>query len=214
MFMDESKRIVFLLILFLCITGCMQTAPIVKPSTVISTSDGLLSLSLTLENRKSGWFSNDRMQAWFYYRRYGSNEEVRLRSHSYTPFGSKDEIEGDENKSGRLLLLSLAEGKYELINWELVVPSGTASKYIYPKNPKPIPFVVTPGEILYIGSLNLNVLYGENIFGIEIPAGAIASASDESERDIKLLHAKYPKFSAWPVSVKIPDLSPLTSESE
>ncbi|MBI4693706.1 MAG: hypothetical protein HY749_06770 [Gammaproteobacteria bacterium] len=192
------------------LTGCVETAPMVKPTTVVAQSDGLFVASVTNKDRDSGWLSSSKTTASFFYCKAGERESIRIDSHAFSLFPQQNDFDGHGKQSGRLVVVALAPGEYFLTGWVLHVPSGNVYTDIYPEHPTPIAFEIRPHEVLYAGNLNLDVLYSDANFGISFVSGARASGKNRSDRDLPLLYAKEQRFRDWPVRTEVPDISVLS----
>ena len=53
-----------------------------------------------------------------------------------------------------------------------------------------IPFVVQPGKAVYLGNYQANVVWGRNIVGIPVTAGAFFVVEDRLQQDVQLARAR------------------------
>lgn len=190
------------LVLGLLLGGC-STNPALKDAmlgeqSVVPDGKGAIMASVT---------KSDGEDAWFFYRMKGASEGLRLDAIGYSmldDFGLGPDDYPEDPKDGRLLLLKAEPGVYELYDWKLYVTSGGGYSYFSPKEFKPLRFTVEEGKITYLGNLHLEALYGRNIVGMRVIAGAEAKNLDEREVDMLLLKSKHPKVSHMPVVVDLP----------
>lgn len=118
-----------------------------------------------------------------------------------------------ENISGRgiLFVIELDPGKYAFKGWHATQGSYTS---VTPTNPKEFSFEVKPGKIIYIGDLEFSLIFGKNIFGIGVLAGADQSIVDSYHRDIKVMAEKYPGIDVDRITKSLMvDTSEITKES-
>lgn len=111
-----------------------------------------------------------------------------------------------EDVWGRVYVREFAAGSYTLSGWWLEYHTGVSSNSISPKKPPtPIKFDVQPGSVTYIGNVHGSLLWGKNLFGIPLVAGAIPEIRNEAERDMKLILKDYPQLEG---KVVVSPLSP------
>ena len=182
--------------------GCASMTGTIQGNQPVDKSKGVLLAGLTADDKG---YVND---AWYYYRKKGSKEELRLDALGTNLFGKPDDYPEDKSKDGRLVAIPLDAGEYELFSWTLYINQAGGYGYIKPKNsPPPLSFSISPGKITYLGNLHLNTFTGKNLFGISIPAGAEPDIRDNQSVDMPLLKVKYPNLNDWPVQVSVPDAS-------
>lgn len=100
-----------------------------------------------------------------------------------------------DNAWGTLYVREFTAGHYELSSWGLHQDTGMAVNSFTPKQPPaPIAFEVRPNTITYIGNIHGSLLWGENMFGIDLVSGAIPQIKNEAQRDIKMILKDYPQF--------------------
>jgi hypothetical protein len=147
------------------------------------------------------------MDAWFFYRKKGSSDELRLDAFGMAGLLMKpNDFAGRDTRKGRLLALPLEPGEYELFNWTLYVTRLGGYGYLSPKTlPPPHPFAIRAGEITYLGGLHIDLILGKNLFGISMVFGGNPDIADQSTRDLLLLKEKYPNLSALPIRNAVPD---------
>ncbi len=92
---------------------------------------------------------------------------------------------------GKLFVIELGPGKYAFDGWHATQGSYTS---VTPTDPKKFTFEVKSGEVTYIGELEFNLIFGKNIFGIGVLAGAEQTIADSYDRDIKVASEKYPNI--------------------
>lgn len=100
----------------------------------------------------------------------------------------KNDFKDNKVSRGGVFVFSLPKGSYEFNKW--LVFNGGAD--ITPRNPKRAVFNVEPGSVTYLGNLNMNLVDGENFFGMTLVFGGIPEVRDMFERDIPLAKANYP----------------------
>lgn len=112
------------------------------------------------------------------------------------------------NADGVVHAQILNPGKYKLTGWSL---STGINLFIHPKKLEPIYFEITPGRVTYLGSLNMNNSYGENIFGTPLARGGIVTLSDEEQRDIDIFSKLAPQV-LLPIENQVPKVRIWLSE--
>ncbi len=181
------------------VSGCATNSLTPKNAHKVTKEEGVVFASVTRGIKQRGaLMTNDGVSASFFYRQAGQDAPGRaMNSDTSSLLGTgTDEV---KIRHGKLNVANLKPGTYEIYKWLLFVPGGTSYKTIEPKAFEPIQFEVKEGTASYLGHLHLETTYGENVFGIEIEAGAIPSCEDQSERDIKLFNTYYRAFNSWPV---------------
>ncbi len=195
--MNKLKLVngVFLIVLTLIVSSC-ATRPnmLVKPDVELPKDTGIILASIT---------KNGGSDAWFYYKKKGSEEEFRMDAVGVSNLADKNLSE--DSKRGRLLAFKAEPGNYDLTRWEMYVFTYPSYKYISLKEFVPLEFDVTAGKITYLGNLHLDAILAENFFGVKLPFGAISNISDESQRDIENLKEKYSNISDGPITKQVPD---------
>lgn len=105
------------------------------------------------------------------------------------------EISDGGKEVGRLASLRLPPGRYELFDWTVRKPDDYGGVKYAPARSFSYPFTVKPGQIVYIGQLNLHLT----------SAGGRLSITDERARDLAQLAITAPTLPA--ASVEIGTLS-------
>jgi hypothetical protein len=96
---------------------------------------------------------------------------------------------------GRIYVRQLAAGRYEFTDWELVQETGIGSRSLTPRaRAAPLAFEVRPSQVIYLGCIHARVVWGQNVFGIPLAAGAIPEVRDEYTRDVALSTKTYPQL--------------------
>lgn len=152
------------------------------------------------------------MNAWFYIRKKGEadrRQAIRLAAKPLFAMGGGSGLSGSfrtidfpdtPDREGRVQAVPLEPGEYELYTWVLDIQVVGGYGSISPKvPPTPIPFVISPGSVTYLGSLHGQTIMGKNLFGMDVPGSGTTDITDKSERDIPMLLDKYPMLNGWPV---------------
>lgn len=173
----------------------------IDPTTKIEMTKGVLLAAITSDG------SPQVMDAWFFYRKRGTTEELRLDAFGMAGLIKKpNDFGGTDSRTGRLIALPLEPGEYELFNWMLYVTRLGGHGYISPKTPPPPhSFTIRSGEITYLGGLHIDTILGKNTFGVSLAFGGNPDVTDQSARDLPLLKTKYPNLANWPVQTSVPD---------
>jgi len=169
-----------------------------KPTTKVSPKNGVIVASVTKSGRSS--------DAWFYYKKSGTNDEKRMDAVGLVMIKAPDDFPNEKNKTGRLLAFEAPAGNYDLTRWEIYIYT-TGPGYIKPKKIEPLPFSVKAGQVTYLGNLHIDTLSGKNIFGLPIPVGGVATIRNKKNIDLPLLKKKYPNLSHLPVTVSVPKVT-------
>lgn len=138
--------------------------------------------------------SNDKL-TWFWSKSF-SVARVRLLQ------GIESDYEG---VFGKLIVLELKAGDYALVNWGY--QDGMNKAWGPIGNVAKVPFRVTAGRATYLGSLEPQLMHGEDIFG-RAAARAWPTAADRSRRDVSLLLRKCPQVDIMDVDIAPLDLRP------
>lgn len=198
--MDMRKSLILWLVVSLA-TGCASMSDTVDPMATIEPSKGVLLAGVTSDG-------NDQvMDAWFYFRKKGENQELRLDAFGMAGlFKKPNDFEGRDSHKGRLIALPVDPGEYELFNWTLYVSRLGGYGYISPKTPPPPhSFTIKAGEITYIGGLHIDTISGKNSFGISLAFGGNPDITDQTSRDVSVLKTKYSNLINWPIQTSVPD---------
>lgn len=165
----------------------------VKPSHEHKTDTGIIYGTLSKTGGSDGWI---------FIRKKGEKKETRIDA---VGFGSGKDIRSGMTR-GNLFVKSLEPGTYEITNWMLFVYQGSYSYYyLSPKSPPKIEFQVSPGEAVYLGSFNIQSIFGKNVFGLPITVDARGNIRDQLQRDTAIFNRKYPKLRHLPVRHSVPD---------
>ena len=181
--------------------GCTSMPTAIDPHAKIDKSKGIILAAVTNDNNPQV------MDAWFFYRKKGSDEGLRMDAYGMAGLLSKpNDFQGQEQRTGRLLALPLEPGEYELINWMLYIYQPLGYGYLSPKTPPPPhSFTIDPGTVTYLGNLHIDTMVGTLFLGLPIPVGGNPDIIDRQELDISLMHTKYPNLNGWPVNISVPD---------
>lgn len=181
--------------------GCASMPSPIDPNDKLDPNNGVILASVTSDNNRFV------MDAWFYYRKKGSNQMNRLDAFGVAGILSKPtDYPSQNSRIGRLIALPLEPGEYELFNWTLYIRQFGGYGYLSPKSsPPPHTFTISPGTITYLGNLHIDTIVGKNIIGMEIPIGGNPDLIDGQERDFPLLQEKYPNLRGMPIKSSIPD---------
>ena len=197
-----ATRIVLICAIAVFASGCTYSRikPI-KANEIIDRRKGVLLAAVTSD----GHFAIK--DAWYFFRKKGTEEELRLDAFGLGGlFIKPDDYPDQKTIDGRLLAVILEPGDYELIGWMLYVSRAGGYGYISPKSPpQPFPFTISSANITYLGNLHIDTVLAKNFFGIKIPAGGIPRISDNLEVDALLMKKKYPKLVDWPIRTSIPN---------
>ncbi len=194
------KKIV--LVLFLAITLSACGTPNVRKDYALgeTTGKGLVVGSLTRSKSNLGFqgFSAAVSGIGIHYRHIGTGKRGRIEIDSALlgPLYSGDFA----NAKGELFVVELSPGSYVFEKWSALQGSYTS---VTGEMPAPIEFRVLANKAVYLGNLNLEIVYGRNLFGIGIVAGGKIVAKDARSRDIVLLKKKYPNIAAEEVVYEI-----------
>lgn len=198
--MRMPKDILLWLVLLLTV-GCASMPDPIDPTAKVDIKKGILLAAITSDG------SSQVMDAWFFYRKKGTTEELRLDAFGMAGLLKKpNDFEGKDSRMGRLIALPLEPGEYELFNWMLYVNRLGGYGYLSPKTPPPPhSFTIRPGEITYLGGLHIDTILGKNPFGISLAFGGNPDITDQTVRDLSVLKTKYHNLTNWPVQTSIPD---------
>jgi hypothetical protein len=148
----------------------------------LSAGEGTVVMSATLPAQSSERHSDISL---LYRRVYSSNVDTVPVNHGYL-FDRYDAIVEDGMRTGRLVVLTLAAGRYEFYGYRRP-PAMSVQRY--PNADylvgSPIRFVVMPGRISYAGNLELR---------FDLSAEAEWFAKDERDRDMSIFFARHPEL--------------------
>jgi len=179
---------------------------------------GLLVVSMTMPKFSHGHLSN---LAWSLHFRPTTAGAKRSFRRSIT-------LERESNVTGRTIrsdlgkevfgvvfAVDLPAGEYVLTHWYL--DGNTTSLNIRTKNARELPFSIRAGRATYVGSLEMKVDSGKNLFNQEVMSDAGILFSDQHERDVAVLFRKFPLITADQIDVEVtidPSWQSLSQESE
>jgi len=102
--------------------------------------------------------------------------------------------------AGRVMSLRLPAGAYEFYAWALKTPAGQSGGTEYaPQRPFSYQFVVKPGQVTYIGQLNLHLSERKT---------QKITVEDRRERDLTILEKKVPSIGGVPVVFEVGRVRP------
>ena len=181
--------------------GCASISRPIDPTAKIDTKKGILLAAVTSDGEKLV------MDAWFFYRPKGTNEELRLDAFGELGLIMKpNDFKGKDSSMGRLLAVSLNPGEYELFYWMLYYHNYVTNNYLEPTiPPPPHSFTIRAGEITYLGDLHIDTILGKGPFGLPVVSGGNPDITDQIDRDLPVLKEKYPNIANWPLQSSIPD---------
>jgi len=189
------------------LTGCANL-PSGEPSQELANKiNGVVAASVTF--KKDTQTNN----TWYYIRKKGEADKDKfIRLSAVKPFstglenlgslpfigGGSSTFANRPDREGRVLAVSVEPGEYELYSWQLYIHLFNGYGYItHNVPPKPLTFMVKPGEVIYLGSLHGETIMGRNVFGLPVPGSGAPEIRDEYERDIPMLKARFPMLSDW-----------------
>lgn len=111
---------------------------------------------------------------------------------------------------GLLRAIELPPGEYVFTHWNFFNGSGET---FYPKDLGTLPFKVQAGRVAYVGSFDLDLQRGKNVFGVEIALDPWLLVSDKRDRDLPLLPQKFPAIPSELVDIQILDPAPWGSRN-
>lgn len=195
-------KLLLSLAIVLFTAGCANFPSSLSPDQKPAPDRGVLVASVTADHHRQ---LND---AWFYVRRVGTQDPIRLSAFGPASYLYKSNDYPDHpSRRGQLVALPLEPGDYELFGWTLYLRVFGGNGYISPKTPLPVvPFKVAAGRVTYLGSLHVDTLLGRNLIGLEIAAGGDAQVVDNFDADTRLLKTKYPNLAALPIDRQAPSI--------
>lgn len=102
---------------------------------------------------------------------------------------TKGEFKELDRGRGKVFAIQLPPGKYKYDWWHATQGAYTQ---LNPVNPKVFEFEVIEGQATYIGNLDFELVFGQNVFGMGILVEAIQSVQDQYERDMVKVVKKFP----------------------
>ena len=188
-YLNNIRKIAFVVISLLFLAGCGTTN--VRNDYALSqqSQKGLVIGSLTQSKSSNGHhgFSAAISAINLVYRNTETDEtgQIGIDSALLGPLYSGD----FSNAKGELFAIELPPGDYAFEKWHALQGSYTS---VYSNLPYPIKFSVYKSRAVYIGNLNLEIIFGRNIIGIGIVSGGLVTVNDSRARDIPLLQTRYP----------------------
>ncbi len=179
--MGMVTRVFAAALLLVLVSGCVTSKTQItgdQPVSSFPASNGIIVGSFT---------SNEKVYSrGFYFRKIGTDQREFVQ---YNQIWSKNEF-----NNGLVYAFSLPPGEYEFFDFRLFYSTGYSESSWSAQEEFSIPFTVTTGEVSYLGEIHTIQLVGENLFGIDIPAGGVFAISDQIERDLPKLKTKFPEF--------------------
>jgi len=162
----------------LALGGCETPTPNVEPAHMLSGTSGKGVAVGTIVH--SGFHGHYRL----YYRQIGGGEAGFFQLSSVDP-----------SQNGAIFATELAAGDYEIYDWRVYLHRRTG-EWMEISTPEPvsIPFHVSPGEAVYVGSCTFGVLGGRFRRRNEV-YGATVECARRPDRDVALFQERYPGLS-------------------
>lgn len=206
-------------VLLLGLTACATVSDLPPDYAVGANGEGLVIVSLTLSGK-----TLDRISSFeFRVREAAPKDGDQVRTKPYFDSAKQFErwvVEGDNERratdwgiivkgpnsseplniadagkaTGRLAALRLPAGHYELYTWKLREPNPYGGTEYSPSHPVSYRFSVKPGQVIYIGQLNLH-LSERNTQTITV--------DDNRGRDLAVLMEKIPSIRAGQISFSV-----------
>ena len=101
--------------------------------------------------------------------------------------------------------MELPAGDYIIFKEHFYYNNGNYEATYQSDEPLAIPFTVAEGQITYLGELLAWGKLARNMFGVTVPNGGAFSWSDQQDRDLPLIRAKYPNLAN--MHVDMPDFA-------
>ena len=117
--------------------------------------------------------------------------------------------DSDESEQGDVLIESLKPGRYEIFNADSFYSNGLSEHTSKLKNDISMPFEIKPGRATYLGEFKALAVYGHNLFGMSVPAGARYIVTDQNERD--LIIAKRKNKAITETDIAVPNVDALNN---
>ena len=120
----------------------------------------------------------------------GAGKVGRLTYFQDNIFSSQKRDYDTPTESGVVLLSSLPAGTYEIFDFDIFMNGGMYRQNFKSKVGFSIPFIVRPGRAVYLGNYQANAIWGRNMVGIPITAGAFFVVEDRLQQDVELARAR------------------------
>lgn len=174
------KKILFILVATLLLSGCASTTVKQDYSLNESTDKGLLVTSISYQGGYSGYavyFKNTKTNKLDYVE-FGAGSTL-------IPIPPKGDF-SHLNRKGEVFATELPAGEYHIWRWR--VQSGYAT--LTPINPMKVEFKIEPGKATYLGNFDFieTSSLGFTITGVDV------NYSDQSEVDLDILMKKLPNI--------------------
>ena len=193
---------IFIGFIALLLTSC-GTANVRKDFSAESLEDsGLIIGSLTQKRSKRGHqgFSADISGLSIFYKNLDTGKTSVIKTDPWLLGSlSKGDFKNVEGR-GTLFVIELEAGQYEISGWHAMQGAYTS---VSSKNPKSFVFNVEAGDVIYIGELETRIIYGKNLLGIGVMAGAEQFVVDSESRDIQALEQKYPNIDTKQITKRL-----------
>lgn len=201
-----SKIAVLASVMMLFVTGCGMMPSVLMPvgqAMPAAPGQGVVIVSVT----ENGFFNTDATgvipwhpQVWF--RGVGAQER-----HSFPGYREAVQltpISADiPNVLGKLAVLQLPAGDYDVSDWYVVQRDGIVSNTYKPNQTFSMPFHVEAGKAIYLGDIAFKFLEGGNVFGVTALSGIELKVLDAFDRDVPLFKTLYPSLAEMPVEKKL-----------
>jgi hypothetical protein len=103
---------------------------------------------------------------------------------------------GDKNFTGRLAVIELAPGDYEIRRWVMMV--GNSATYAS-RRPFGYRFSIAAGEIVYLGNVHTDIQRSASASALPYAS----TVTDRQERDLPLFQQKYPVAKSRNVKIAV-----------
>lgn len=195
-------KLLLSLTIVLFAAGCANAPSSLTPDQKPAPDRGVLVASVTADHHRQ---PND---AWFYVRRVGTQEPIRLSAFGPASYLYKSNDYPDHpSRRGQLVAMPLEPGDYELFGWTLYLRTFGGYGYISPKTPPPpLAFKVAAGRVTYLGNLHVDTVLGRSLIGLEIAVGGEVRVVDDFDPDVNLMKTKYPNLAALPIDRQAPSI--------
>jgi len=105
-----------------------------------------------------------------------------------------------ESGARELVVRKLKPGRYAVVEARATARIGTIGYSANPKILQPLEFEVRAGTITYLGTFEVRIVPGKNLFGQGVPSRAVISLlDDEEELDMYVLRRIRPEMKGVPV---------------
>ncbi|MBI3528188.1 MAG: hypothetical protein HY067_09480 [Betaproteobacteria bacterium] len=128
----------------------------------------------------------------FLFHHTGKKETGRFTYFQHNIFTSQKPDYSNEDETGVVEVATLPPGKYELTNFDIFSNRFGGPQIHYSSRKEfSIPFEIRPGEVVYLGNYQANIIKGRNFFGMPVNGGAFFVVTDRSEIDLQLAKARF-----------------------